>query len=503
MLKFAVFDDHGPAAQWPLINAHLIGPDDQPVRGEITFEHGFIQCRKRGNQAVGLCLQYDAGPAGTLMLQTCLLPDRQEPYLLAVELARHRVKMFLAKSEEWVMFDLSAEHPAMKMWEEARQLSTLAWISNDPQKADKAAHRSLVLAIEATERLAMAHAELLLHRRFAQRPASSSTLGIRLWPRVDSAALKQVIAKDFDVLMLPLNWRELEVTEGRYDWDAIDRWMDWASKQGKPIVAGPLLDFSKRAMPEWMYVWQHDYDTCRDMVYDHIDKLITRFKSVVGMWNIGAGLNTNENFSFTAEQMLDLTRMAALKVRQERKGARVMMELTQPFGEHVSINKDSLHPLSFMDRLIQEGVRLDAVGVQLLFGQRERGRAARDLMQISSLLDKFFLLEIPILISAMGAPSETIDAHGGTWHEPWSLELQQRWIARVFAICMSKPFIESIFWNELFDHAASDLPRSGLVSEAGKAKPALARLVGLRKHLRKPLGQLKLPRKEEAAEETR
>jgi GH35 family endo-1,4-beta-xylanase len=503
MLRFAVFDDNGPAAQWPLINAHLIGADDQPVRGEISFEQGVITCRKRGSQAVGLCLQYDAGSAGTLMLQTCLLPDRQEPYLLSVELARHRVKMFLAKSEEWVMFDLSAEHPAMKLWEEARQLSTLAWTSDDQIKANNAANRSLILAVEASERLAMAHAELLLHRRYAQRPASSSTLGVRLWPKVDSAPLKQIIAKDFDLLVLPLNWRELEVSEGRYDWDAVDRWMEWASKQGKPIVAGPLLDFSKRAVPEWMYVWQHDYDTCRDMAYDHIDKVVARFKSVVGMWNIASGLNTNENFVFTAEQMLDMTRMAVLKVRQERKGARAMVELTQPFGEHASSNKDSVHPLSFMERLVQEGVRLDAVGVQLLFGQQERGRATRDLMQISSLLDKFFLLEIPVLISAMGVPSETIEARGGSWHGPWSAELQQKWIARVFAICMSKPYVESIFWNELFDHANAELPRSGLVTDTGKAKPALSRLINLRKHLRKPLGQLKLPRKEEAAEETR
>ena len=36
--------------------------------------------------------------------------------------------------------------------------------------------------------------------------------------------------------------------------------MVWASKSGKPIVAGPLLDFSKRAVPEWMYVWQNDYE---------------------------------------------------------------------------------------------------------------------------------------------------------------------------------------------------------------------------------------------------
>lgn len=495
MLQFAVYDEKGPAKDWPLVNAHLIGPDDLPARGDVEFNRGHIDCSKRGAQAVGACLLYDAGDAGTLMLQTCLLPDRDEPYILSVELARHRIKMFIAKSEEWQMFDLSAEHPAMRMWEDARKLLTDALTSDDPLKADRFARKSLNHAIEATERLAMAHAEILLHRRFAQKAASSSTLGVRIWPARESQALKDLVAKDFDLLVVPLVWKELEVEEGRYQWDAVDRWMEWAKTQGKPIVAGPLLDFSKRALPQWMYVWQHDYDTCRDMAYDHIERVVERYKHLVGMWNIGCGLNINDNFVFTPDQMIDMTRMTALLLRQARKGARAMIELAQPFGEHSAINKDSMFPLTFMERIVQEGIRLDAVGLQLLFGQSTGGKATRDLMQISSLLDRFFLLEIPVLISALGVPSRTIDPRGGFWQEPWSPELQSKWISRAFAICMSKPFVESLFWTDLFDHPMAELAGGGLISDTGKAKPALTRLVNVRKHLRKPLGPLKLPNK--------
>jgi GH35 family endo-1,4-beta-xylanase len=294
---------------------------------------------------------------------------------------------------------------------------------------------------------------------------------------------------------VPVNWRELEMREGVYEWEPLDRWIEWASKQGRPIVVGPLLDFSKRAVPEWMYVWQNDYDTCRDLAYDHIQRVVERYKNIVGMWNIESGLNVNDNFVFTGDQMVDLTRMAALLVRQSRKGARVMVELAQPFGEHVAFNRDSVHPLSYVDRLVQEGVRLDAVGVQLLFGQRKHGRAARDLMQISSLLDKFFLLEIPILISALGVPSESGDPQGGSWHGEWSVENQQRWISRVFGICMSKPFVESMFWAELFDHPNAEVPGCGLIGDNGKPKPGMQRLLGIRRQLRKPLGPLKLPSK--------
>ena len=69
-------------------------------------------------------------------------------------------------------------------------------------------------------------------------------------------------------------------------------------------------------------------------------------------------------------------------------------------------------------------------------------------------------------------------------------------MGRAFAIAMSKPFVESIFWADLYDHGEALLPHTGLIDERGKRKPAFARLVGARRRLKKPLGALKFPRGE-------
>ncbi len=497
MIRFNVYDENGPAERWPLINAHLLGREDLVMRGKVAFSGGVIECRKQGPHSVALCLQHDAGPMGRLMLQTCLLPERDEPYELTVELARHRIKTFIAKSEEWQMFDLSSNHPATRHWEQARRLLTKALTAEDPLAGDTFAKEALSQAIHASERLAMAHAELLLHRRYASRAASSVTLGVRIWPRREGKALREIVSSNFDVLAVPIRWRDLEVEEGRYDWGPLDRWMEWAKGEGKPVIAGPLLDFSKYALPDWMYVWQHDYDTCRDLVYDYMTRVVDRYRGIVGMWNVASGLNLNDNFEFGANQMLDLARTASLLVRQNRKGARTMIELREPFGEH-GATRDSLPLFTFVDRLIQEGIKFDALGVQILFGQRDHGQAARDLMQISSMLDRFFALETPILVSALGVPSEPIPGvkDAGFWHDEWSPDVQSRWVGRMFAIAMSKPFVESVFWSELFDHTDSRLPLSGLITAEGKPKPAFTRLVTARRRLRKPLGAMKRPEKE-------
>ena len=61
---------------------------------------------------------------------------------------------------------------------------------------------------------------------------------------------------------------------------------------------------------------------------------------------------------------------------------------------------------------------------------------------------------------------------------------------------MSKPYVESIFWTDLYDHDEALAPGTGLITSDGKAKPAFARLVAARRRLRKPLGAMKLPQRE-------
>jgi GH35 family endo-1,4-beta-xylanase len=491
MLRFVAYDDNGPVTAVPLVNAHLIGPGDVPIRGSVKFEDGHVVCRPRAANAVAVCLQWDVGRMGRIMLQTCLLPDRSRPYDLVLELVRHRIKMFIAKSEEWQMFDLDPEHPAIRRWEESRSLFFEALSMDDAVAAGRVARKALIRAVEATERLAMAHAEILLHWRFGNRPASSRTLGVRVHVARESAPLREIVKSNFDLLVLPMNWKEIEVEEGKYNWGPMDSWVTWAVREGIPVVLGPLLNFSKTALPKWMYVWEHDYSTCRDLVYEQVERVVHRYSNSVAIWNLASGININDNFKFTTEQMLDLTRMANLIARQAREGTRTMIELAQPFGEHCAVNNNSVPPLTFMDRVIEEGIRIDCIGVQLLFGQKKAGRASRDLMQISDVIDRYLALEMPVVISAFGVPNRPIDDKGGYWHQPWSSDEQSRWMSRVFAVAMSKPFVETLVWAELYDHSGADLPSAGLVSETGQAKPVLRRLVNTRKRLRKPLGPIK------------
>ena len=485
-----------------LINAHLLTRDNQVIQGNVVIDDGVITAHAEGHTNYALCLLYDAGTAGRLMLQTSILPQRKKPYILSVELARHRIKSFLDLCENWSLFYLSDDNPAVLKWEESRQIFTEALVCKDERQMGILARKALELSIEASERLTMVHAQILLHRRYANKAASSSTLGVKVASSRFDEPLRDLLQNNADIIAIPMRWSEIEQQEGTFTWGGIDRWVKWARDHRKNIIAGPLLDFTNETgIPEWVKALEFDYIQLRDKCYDHIERVIHRYGGAVSFWNISSGINLNRHVQLSLSNMVDLIRTARLLVKQSRKDARVMVELAEPFSEFVANTPESTTAKVFLARLSQEGVSLDALGVQLLVGGYG-GRATRDLMLLSAKLDEYLHLDFPLIISSLGAPSKTISERSGWWKTPWDETRQEEWATQMLAITLSKPFVDSVLWTDLFDYKTMDLPMAGFVSIKGKPRPVMNRVLSMRKRLMKPLGPLDLPKREDSNNET-
>ncbi len=506
MLCFRVYDPSRLPSATTLDVAYLVAGDGVAIPASISLEDGVIRCQKRSSESAALALGYNAEHLGQLTLQTCLLPERDEPYLLALELARARLRLFIAKSEDWMLFDLDPEHPAIQKFTDARNLFVQALSTLDPQQAEQAAHESLLACIQAGELLAEHHADLLLSRRLRSPTAARTTIGCTVHPMQWSDRLKSVVAAHFDYVCMPVRWRDLEPEEGEYAWRFTDRWIEWAVRTArKPVMAGPILDLSRLAIPDWLYIWEHDYETLRELVSEHVQAVVTRYRRVIHIWNVATGININENFQLTYEQMMDLTRVCLLLVKKLQPHARVMLEIAQPFAEHYATQTGSLPPLMYLEMILEAGMPVDSFGVRVQVGQAREGRSTRDLMLLSHMLDRLARLDHPVVITACGAPSappsvppaaeepardgeETLGAAGarpspqsaGYWHEPWSERAQAEWLTKIASIALSKPYIESICWQDLYDHNTSDMPAGGLISSLGIVKPALRRIGQIR-----------------------
>jgi len=487
MLKFAVYDHDQRASaklaeNFPLYHAHLLGNDSIGVQADIEFDDGIIQCDKKSLDAAGLELLINVDELGSLVLRTCLLPDRDHPYLLHLELARFRVKLFLVKLEDWMLTSIDEDHPLMRAWDEAKALLGRALqveIVNPPE-ADHLGFAALKKAIIATEHLAEMHADLLLAKRYRRGKMSKTAFGCRVHQSKFAPPLATTLSQNFDFLSIPIRWRELEPEEGRYDWSKYDKWLEWAARQGYPVVLGPLIDFRPLAVPEWLYVWEHDYDTTLDLLHDHIEAIVRRYRKIVTVWSVASAVHINENFTLAYDQLIDVTRMATTLVKSLHPAGQSMIEIADPFGEYFSFNPKSIPPIVYAETIAQAGLKLDMIGINLQMGHQARGRGARDLMQISSVLDELLFLDIPIVVSGLAAPSHRANRDGldpaGYWHEPWTPAVQSQYLEKAAAICLSKPFVKSVCIQELYDHAASEIPGSGLITATGRGKPALARM---------------------------
>lgn len=550
MLTFTVFDKDGrPSRGLAAESAWAFGTDDVPVPGPVRSEPGRLCVERDGPESTGVCLLVDLDVAaapdgrtvnpGSLMLKTSLLPARDEPYLLPLELLRHALMQALNKQEEWELFDLPETNAAIAQLERGRRLFTQALIAHRAPgrqiEADRYAREALSLVVDAGERLALRRAERVLPDRLSGRlyartaqaaarhgmeglpagsplsaPGSAAVvlphppfIGCAVNPAVFDPPSQQAIAASCDFVSVPLRWSALERSEGKIQWDQTDRWIEWAVRTARmPVVAGPLIDFRPACVPDWLYIWENDYETLRDLIVEHIQAVVTRYRRAVGRWTVASGLNTNTNIRLTVEQTLDLTRIAVMAVKRLHPTAQIQVEIARPFGEYHARNRRSLPPLLYAELLVQSGLPLDAIALRLQAGQPAPGQGVRDVMTIAAMIDRYAALGRPIAISALGAPAAPIaidsplipdnaheepepNVYPGRWHADWTPSLQADWLAAITLAASAQPALHSICWQELAEGpggASAEMPHGGLIGNT--PRPALSRLADLRNAFR-------------------
>jgi len=370
--------------------------------------------------------------------------------------------------------------------DQARELLIKALQADDPAEVAALGDQSLAAAVAASEALASLHAELFVDRRKQGSGFSTRVLG-------GGVALDQPAPSDrndyigsFDFLSLPVSWRTIEPKEQVFEWQALDRWMESLAKRKKPIHAGPLLSFRDGFIPDWLYAWEHDFDTVRDLAFEHTRRVINRYGQHVDSWTVVSGLHAENRFSFNFEQIMELTRMACSLTRQLSPRGTAIIELVSPWGEYYARNQRTIPPLLYADMTVQSGITFDAFGLQMYFGPSIDGMFTRDMFQISAMLDQFSKLGKPVHITAVQVPSSmepvrvesgngssvTRSVDGGIWHKPWSEEAQAEWVSAFIDVALSKPFIESISWDSLTDHPGQPVPHGGLLNPEQKPKKA-------------------------------
>jgi hypothetical protein len=299
------------------------------------------------------------------------------------------------------------------------------------------------------------------------------------------------VVESFDHAVLPMSWKLVQPEEGAFITQPLDEWVDLLTRKRLPIIAGPLIDLTDTEVPDWMFIWEHDFETLRELAYEYVKQIVTRYRKHVTVWNVVAGLHTNTAFTLNFEQIIELTRLLVAQVKSVLPGARTLVTISQPYGEYNARGASTVPPILYAEMVAQSGINFDGFALELMTGVPTRGMYVRDMFQISSLLDRFSTIGRPVFVTQAVAPGRAspdpddrsdgrLDpSQAGRWRQPWDAVVQAQWAEQVYKLSLSKPYVESVAWGSVAD-LAPILPGSGLLDDMFRPKPAFTRIQELR-----------------------
>lgn len=471
----------------------MTGPDQIPWTCRTRLQNGELIVERHVADSGKFHIPWPVEGHGRFMLATATLMQRDRPYQLAVELARGKVNQVRNQIADWQSIGLtvpgkveSAMHKALEA------LSHAVTNQNDPGRAAGLAQKAIVLALDAADLLVTSYTDQALAARHRSGQKLRTLLAADLGRHVLEMPLAAYYLKAFNAAQVPIAWRAVEATESICQWDLTDKQIAACRQHELTVCAGPLLRLDAGGLPDWLYLWEGDFNSILSFVTEFVEKAVTRYRGQVDVWQCAARVNVGEDLSLTEEQRLRLTARALEVTHELDPETPLIVRFDQPWAEYMGRTAPDFSPLHFADALVRSGLKLAGVGIEINMGYHPGGSYPRDRLEFSRLLDLWTYLGLPLHV--------TLAVPGGETKEPaqrghlspmphslpggWSPENQAAWIKHYIPLLMSKPSVHGIYWNQLADGENEELRFGGLFEASGAPKPGLTALIGLRrKHL--------------------
>ena len=76
---------------------------------------------------------------------------------------------------------------------------------------------------------------------------------------------------------------------------------------------------------------------------------------------------------------------------------------------------------------------------------------------------------------------------------------QAKYASLTAQLCLSRRYVQTVIWSDLYDHPRSLVEYGGMVDSDGNPRPVLANWAKLRSKFSKPLGSMHLPKRGDGA----
>jgi len=469
-------------------------PDGRPLCVEITHTGNFVSCDSSGERSI-MHVLYQVSQFGCVVLKTLPLPDVSDAYILPYELARSKIAQIESCRLNWASGGFQPSRLLKVEIDAAARLLEKAKASLDikPSRCSAVSEKALLRALWAAEALAIEAARYGVERKIAAGSAVKMKLGANLFGFKHGEILNDRFRQAFNHATLPFHWQSFEPVPGMCNWCSIDNMLQWLDEHGIEAKGHPLVWMCEPHYPQWAR--RETFKETLELNLQRIRSIVERYRGRIKSWDIvneAHEVDRANIFSYSREQLLELTGAAAATARETDPAAVTIINTAEPFGEYAHEPSGRWTPLDYISACVDTGVDFDAIGVQFYNGAAFA--VCRDLLEISAQLDKFGEFGKPVHVTAAGCPSScakdtgTLAADGNTetagyWHDEWCEALQADWVEKFYFICCGKPFVEAVSWRDLADYPKHHFPHSGLLRRDLSPKPAYERVTAMARRL--------------------
>jgi hypothetical protein len=424
---------------------------------------------------------------GRLTIATATLIERQAPYQLLVELARGKVNQARCQLADWEASGLIVTPElAEKMLLTNR---TFARTVSVPESAGSQAAPTLAAAVDASEALVQAYINQVFQARHQRHGKLDTSWGCRLGPELPSPEQTRQLRQTFKSVRILFSWSDVEPEESVHNWEPYDAVLRWAKDNQFDVTAGPLIDFSRGRLPQWLWLWEKDPQRLAGFLAGYVETVVRRYCQDIQIWQVTAASNWASILSLEEDELLWLTLRLLEVARQVDGNLQLVVGIAQPWGEYLASDDRAHSPFVFADTLLRSGPNLAALDLEFISGLWPRGSYPRDLLEASRLLDLYAILGLPLRVT-LGCPSGLQpDPQADPVYQvqslgkdtEWSPETQAAWAKRYGSLILCKPFVHAIDWVHFTDAAPHQFANCGLLDAQQKPKPVLAQLQTLRR----------------------
>ena len=488
-MRFRVFPTERITGEM-IQQAYLSGIDriSWPVRAGV--EEGELILQRSVCDSANLHVPWPVENRGQLTLVSGSLIERPEPYSLPLELARGTIVQLRNQLSEWQTIGLAVpEAVRTRLATAVERCSWAAVAQDDAPNSASHAEASLRAALEAADLLAAAFTEQATAVRRRTEGKQFALLGADLGTTLLDDYTSRQFLHTFSAAEVPISWRDTETTEGHFTWTINDLQVEWCRAHGLKVLAGPLLLLDPRALPDWLSLFEDDFESVLHFVSAYIEAGVKRYRGKVDYWICAGRVNDADVLALSEQERLQLVVRTVELIRSLDDEAPVLMSFDQPWAEYMRQQHSDFPPLHFADALVRTGLDLAGLMLEMNVGYYPGGTLPRQPLEFNRQLDAWAKLGPPLWLS-LSAPSDDRDdpqARRKVTMSPgsWSLAAQQSWAARFVSLALAKPAVQGVIWNQLRDSQPHDFPHGGLFDADGRAKPSLRTLAMIRqKHLK-------------------